>query len=185
MKQLSVCVHLITKISGWHKTYMKRHKLGVNTDCLTKIPATIIITCKDCSKKYLSVLLSRRSVTTGRIEVHKSSVIVSLFSIRTLAISAETCSNQESYNHQYADYSVHKKELPSTDRMITHLLHCRDNTPDVISIPHLMNNLHVREKSVFEKLHVKSISFIQICVLLHRATPQIIEIDCATLQSVH
>jgi len=41
-------------------------------------------------KKYLSVLLSRRSVTTGRIEVHKSSVIVSLFSIRTLAISAET-----------------------------------------------------------------------------------------------
>jgi hypothetical protein len=90
---------------------MKQHKLDANKDYLNKIPETIIITCKDCSKKYLSVLLSRRSVTTGRIEVHKSSVIASLFSIRTLAISAQICSNKKSYNHQHADYSVHKKEL--------------------------------------------------------------------------
>jgi hypothetical protein len=116
--------------------------------CL-KIQKRIIITCTNCTENYLSVLLSRRSVTTGRIDVHKSSVIVSLFSIRTLAISAETCSNENSYNHHNAEYSVYKEELPSTDRMITHLLHRRDSTPDVISIPHLLNNLQINKNHRF------------------------------------
>jgi len=69
---------------------------------------TIIITQKRCSK-YLSILLSRRSVTTGRIEVHKSSVIISLLSIRTIAISAQTWNFQKSHNHKHADYCKQRK----------------------------------------------------------------------------
>jgi len=55
----------------------------------------------------------------------------------------------------------------STDSMITHLLHRRENTSDVVSYPHLMNNLHVNKKDAFEKLHFKSLASIQMGALHH------------------
>ena len=52
--------------------------------------ANTIATIFKARRAYLSVLLSRRSARTGRIVVHRSSVMTWGFSIRTHAISAET-----------------------------------------------------------------------------------------------
>jgi hypothetical protein len=54
--------------------------------------ASKMATIDTATRAYLSVLLSRRSERTGRTVVHRSSVIASLFSIITLAISADTWS---------------------------------------------------------------------------------------------
>ena len=86
------CLHIFdsSHSDGTQRTWISQKLVPILIDPYNARKTSKSLT-KVIAKRYLSVLLSRRSVTTGKIEVHKSSVIVSLFSIRTLAISAETC----------------------------------------------------------------------------------------------
>jgi hypothetical protein len=91
--QIDACKDLLQcKINKWMTNALVWHLIVLNANTTAAIHKT--------RRAYLSVLLSRRSARTGRIVVHRSSVMASVFSIRTLAISADTWSWQKPHNYE-------------------------------------------------------------------------------------
>lgn len=109
-------------------------------------------------KPYLSILLSRRLVRSGRRDVHISRVIRSLLSLRLPTTSEDTClyyykSQMQIFVIKVAILKVVDTPWPlqrypmkldkSTYTMIRHLLNCIYDTFNIISLPKLVNYLHV------------------------------------------
>lgn len=132
---------------------------------------------------YLSMLLSRRPVRSGRRQVHTSRVTMSILSAIMLTTSAMTWINSTQERNKNQSWTITLKgdlfhilisrvyqkkkinqSIPITYSMIRHLLHCTNYPLNIISLPVSIDYLQ-QLPTIFSNLGIHYLKLVTFTVM--------------------